>query len=435
MTVGRADIRSACNRAIELHQAWRLDEAQAIYEEILRVQPRHFDALHLLGTVHAQTSRPKRGAELIRKALAIEPTNAAAFSAYTNLGSALAQLNQLTEAVTCYNRAIGLRPDYVPAYHNRAFARLALGDMEHGWVDYEWRWKERADYTGFMRAFGHKLWSGADSIAGKTIVLHSEQGLGDTLQFCRYAGAVANAGGKVILVVQKPLLQVARTLDGPIEVRAEGDELPAFDFYCPLMSLPLGFKTSVGSIPGGVPYLHVDQAKASVWAHKLGPKSRPRVGLVWSGGFRADRPDLKAVNERRNIPLAGLSPLFRLNCDFYSLQKGEPAESELADLMASGWAGRNLIDHTGSLADFSDTAALIEQMDLVISVDTSTAHLAGALGKPVWIINRFDACWRWLLNRHDSPWYPTARIYRQDAPGAWEPVIDRVVSDLAVKFP
>ncbi|HVC44095.1 MAG TPA: glycosyltransferase family 9 protein, partial [Candidatus Binataceae bacterium] len=220
-------------------------------------------------------------------------------------------------------------------------------------------------------------------------------------------------------------------LEGVAQVAARGHALPEFDYYCPLMSLPLAFKTTLSSIPAQIPYLKADADKARRWQEKLGEKAKLRVGVVWSGGFRPDQPELWPVNNRRNIPLAKLASLRHADVEFYSLQKGQPAASELTDLLAQHWDGPPLIDFTDLLHDFSDTAALIEQLDLVIAVDTSTAHLAGAMGKPVWILSRFDNCWRWLLDRTDSPWYPTARLYRQASPGDWDQVIQRVAADLS----
>ena len=262
------------------------------------------------------------------------------------------------------------------------------------------------------------------------MLLHAEQGLGDTLQFCRYVKWVAERGARVILEVQEPLTALLSGLEGAAQVVARGDALPAFDYYCALMSLPLAFKTTLGSIPAEVPYVRTSPEKQRFWQDTLGEKSKRRVGLVWSG-FRANQPELWALNNRRNIPLAKFASLKHPDIEFYSLQKGQPAQSELADLLAQGWRGPHLIDWTHLLEDFSDTAALIEQMDLVISVDTSTAHLAGALGKPVWILNRFDSCWRWLRERADSPWYPSARLYRQERYGDWDGVLQKVARDLA----
>ncbi len=225
-------------------------------------------------------------------------------------------------------------------------------------------------------------------------------------------------------------MQLLAGLKGVAQLISRGTTLPHFDYHCPLMSLALAFGTTLATVPAEVPYLTVDAERRGYWRGKLGERGKPRVGLVWSGGFRPDQPEVWSVNSRRNIPLAKLAPLSNSGIEYYSLQKGQPAESELAQLNAHDWEGPPPIDCAGELDDFADTAALIEQLDLVISVDTSTAHLAGALGKPVWILNRFDTCWRWLLDRADSPWYPTARLYRQANPGDWDAVVEQLRGDL-----
>jgi hypothetical protein len=241
---------------------------------------------------------------------------------------------------------------------------------------------------------------------------------------------VAAMGARVILEVQRPLKSLLATIDGAAQVIGSGDSLPAFDFYSSLMSLPAALRTTLATVPAHVPYLKSNAEKRLIWKEKLGETAKRRVGLVWSGGFRPDQPELWSVNRRRNIPLAKLAPLKHPGIEFYSLQKGQPAESELSDLVAGMWDGPHLVDFTHLLHDFSDSAALMDQMDLVISVDTSMAHLAGALGKPVWLLNRFDSCWRWLLDRTDSPWYPTLRLYRQEILGDWDGVVDKVRRDL-----
>jgi hypothetical protein len=211
----------------------------------------------------------------------------------------------------------------------------------------------------------------------------------------------------------------------------KGASLPEFDLHCSLMSLPWAFRTTLATVPAGIPYLHADPDRACAWAERLGEWRRRRVGLVWSGGFRPDRPQLWAVNRRRNIALEQLAPLAEADVDFYSLQKGEPAAGELAELQARGWSGPAMADFTADLHDFADTAALVENLDLVIAVDTSTAHLAGAMGKPVWLLNRFDSCWRWMTGRTDSPWYPTLRLFRQPVPGDWDTPLANVRTALA----
>jgi hypothetical protein len=242
---------------------------------------------------------------------------------------------------------------------------------------------------------------------------------------------VAELGATVILEVERPLASLLRSLAGVSQLVVRGEEsLPAHDYHCPLMSLPLAFGTTLATIPARVPYLFSDGSKVCWWKDRLGPQTRLRVGLVWSGGFKPSHPEGWPINARRNVPLKELATLRNERIAFHSLQKGEPAESELKALQAAGWQGPDIIDDTALLQDFSDTAALIENLDLVVSVDTSTAHLAGAMGKPVWIMNRFDTCWRWLLDRSDSPWYPTVRLYRQSVAGAWDEVVQRVRTDL-----
>jgi Glycosyltransferase family 9 (heptosyltransferase) len=215
-----------------------------------------------------------------------------------------------------------------------------------------------------------------------------------------------------------------------LTVATEGETLPPFDCYCPQLSLPHIFKTTLETVPAPIPYLFSDPAKAQYWHEKLGEKTKPRIGLVWSGGFHVHRPETWAWNKRRNLNLDHLKYFRDLPFEFYSLQKGDPAESELRNAQQSGWDGPAIINFTDELKDFSDTAALIEQLDLVISVDTSTAHLAGAMGKPVWLLNRFDCCWRWLEQNSRSPWYPNMTIFNQPRPGDWDNVLNQMVQAL-----
>jgi tetratricopeptide (TPR) repeat protein len=571
--VNAADSRSAylareLERALALHQRGQIAPAQRIYEQILKLQAAHVDALHLLGVIAAQTGHPQRAVELIGKSIALDPTNAVAhfniasslqelkrweaalasydraialdpgfaeaFSnrgvvlkdlkrldaalesceraisiraefaeAHFNRGVVLQELKRLDAALVSYEHAVALRSDYAEAHFNRgaalselgrseaalvsydqaiahrsdyvlahvnrgnvlkelgrldaalasydralaadadclgahlnrAILLLLLGRFEGGWREYEWRWRrEQRLSTGVEeRILPQPLWLGEEPIAGRKILLHAEQGLGDTIQFCRYAQSVAALGATVILEVQEPLLELLGGLAGVARLVAPGGAPPDVDYHCPLMSLPLVFKTTLESIPARIPYLCSSADKVLHWRAKLGERGKLRVGLVWAGGFRAHQPELWAVtvNARRNIPLAELAALNDPNVEFYSLQKGEPAQSEAAELRSKNWNGPALIDHTNQLHDFSDTAALIENLDLVISVDTATAHLAGAMGKPVWILNRFDSCWRWLLDRSDSPWYPTVRLFRQERPGDWNGVVHRVKLELA----
>jgi tetratricopeptide (TPR) repeat protein len=417
------------NRGNALLDSNRYEEAIADFDRAIAVKPDFSLAYTNRGIALAGTGQDGAAVASFDRAIAIGGGSA---EAHYNRGIVLQTLQRFDAALDSYSRAIEMNSVYAEAYVNRAMVLLLLGRFDQGWKDFEWRWMKTGSSGILSRPdFRQPLWLGDEPIANKTILLIGEQGSGDVLQFCRYARLVADLGAKVILQVHQPLKNLLANLPGVSQLAPHGEPLPHFDCYCPLMSLPLVFKSDLTTIPAAVRYLKSDPDKVRRWGEKLGARSKPRVGLVWSGGFRPDQPEMWAVNNRRNIPLAELAPLNRSDIEFYSLQKGQPAESELIDLISSRWDGPHLIDHTSLLADFSDTAALIEHLDLVISVDTSTAHLAGALGKPVWMLNRFDTCWRWLLDRTDSPWYPTLRLYRQDHPGDWSAVVQRVGMDLA----
>ena len=292
-------------------------------------------------------------------------------------------------------------PDLAEAHWNLALALLATGDFERGWQEHEWRW--RANVIGPEQSFRQPLWLGAEDLTGKTILLHNEQGLGDALQFVRYAPQVRQRGARVVLRVQRPLLSLMAGLAGADHVIAEGDALPEFDYHCPLLSLPLAFGTHLQNIPAGIPYLHPAADRLAKWQSILGERTAPRIGLAWSGN-----PAHK--NDRnRSIALKQLLPLLSVpGVRFVSLQRDlrEDDAAVLGNLPA-------LVSIGAQLDDFADTAAAISLLDLVITVDTAVAHLAGALGKPVWVLLPFAPDWRWLLKREDSPWYPTARLFRQ----------------------
>jgi hypothetical protein len=280
------------------------------------------------------------------------------------------------------------------------------------------------------RAFAAPFWRGEEALSGRTLLLHSEQGFGDILQFCRYAPLAARRGARVIVEVEADLAPLLRSLKDVDQVVVRGDPLPPFDLHCPMMSLPFAFATTLETIPAGTPYLFADPGKAAGWQARLGPRARPRVGLCWSSGVRPDQPELKAINGRRNLPLHKLAAFKDLEVDFVSLQKGQPAEGEFDTLDQGAWDGAPILNVAKDLTDFAETAALISALDLVVSVDTAIPHLAGALGKPVWVMNRFDPCWRWLQDRTDSPWYPTARLFRQPSLGDWDSVLAEVRAGL-----
>ncbi len=411
--------RAHNNRGVALGELERPTEALASYHRAIALKPDYAEAYNNRGIALCELSRPAEALESYERGIAIRPDYAEAFY---NRGNALRDLHRHGDAIDSYERALALKPDYASAHWNLADCRLLLGDFALGWQEYEWRWKlEQRDNR--RRDFQQPLWLGGKTLEGRTILLHSELGLGDTLLFCRYAKEVAALGATVVLEVQPPLLPLLADLEGIEQAVPRGAPLPAFDYHCPLMSLPLAFKTDLGNVPANIPYIRSDAARAAAWQAKLGEKRKPRVGVVWSGS--------KALrNDRRSMALADMLPLVRDWAEWVSLQK-EVRESEAALLTSRA----DLRHVGGELEDFADTAALVELMDVVVTVDTSVTHVAGAMGKPVWILLPFNPHdWRWMLDREDSPWYPTARLFRQPANGDWASVIRRVDEELVRHF-
>jgi tetratricopeptide (TPR) repeat protein len=417
-----------CNRGNVLERLERPLDALAGYDTALALDPALAQAHANRGAVLTTLERFDAALVSCDRAVALDPAYAAA---HYNRGLVLTELGRYAEALTAYGRAVALDPNHADAHFNRSVVWLLTGDFGQGWPAHEWR-RKTARGTAMDRGvhLNRPCWLGEESLQGQTLLLVAEQGLGDTIQFCRYAPLAAQRGARVVLEVPQSLMRLLSRLDGVAEIVVQGAALPAFDYYCPLMSLPLAFKTTLTSIPNAIPYLAAEPDKVQSWRDRLGPRRRLRVGLVWAGGHRPRQSECWSVNQRRNIPLAQLAPLALPDIEYVSLQKGEAAQFELTELLARGWDGPPIADFTPLLHDFSDTAALIENLDLIISVDTSTAHLAGALGKPVWILNRYDTCWRWLIDRADSPWYPTATLYRQQARGNWDGVVARVAREV-----
>jgi tetratricopeptide (TPR) repeat protein len=397
----------------------RRPEALACFERAIALRPDYTEAYNNRGIVLSDLERHAEALASFERAIALKPDYA---EAHYNCANTLRDLHRHAEAVASYERALALKPDYASAHWNLADCRLLLGDFARGWEEYEWRWKLEQRKKG-RRDFQQPLWLGAPSVEGRTMLLHSERGLGDTLLFCRYAKEVAALGAKVVLEVQPPLVQLLADLEGVNEIVSNGAPLPTFDYHCPLMSLPLAFRTDLSSIPASIPYIRSDPARVAAWRAKLGKKSKSRVGLVWSGSAA-----LK--NDKRSMALSEMLPLVRDWAEWVSLQKEVP-EADIALL-----ASRADLRHVGGeLRDFADTAALVELMDVVVTVDTSVANLAGAMGKAAWILLPFNPHdWRWMLDRADSPWYPTARLIRQSATGDWAGVIRRVNDELEGQF-
>ncbi len=412
------------NRGVLLQDARCLPEALESYDRALEIWPDHAHAHNNRGTVLRDLGRFHDALQCFDRAVQLNANDAGAWS---NRGLLLQDLNRLAQAIGSFDQALSLDPHFAKAHLNKSYALLQAGEFATGWTEHEWRWsvaelalpRYRSDYP-------EAAWTGQQNLDGKTILLYAEQGLGDTLQFCRYVPLVAARGARVVMRVPGVLHAILASMGDVAEVCSEDEPLPHFDWHCSLMSLPAALGASCGSPPARVPYLRCPTGKLQHWRLRVPVARRLRVGLVWSGGARRDQPELQPVNLRRNIPLAKFAVLRHPEVEFVSLQKGEPAQAELTSLTAARWHGPDIADFSDQLHDFADTAGLIEQLDLLVSVDTSTAHLAGALGKPVWLLNRFDTCWRWLQQRADSPWYPTLRIFRQPAPGDWDSVMEAV---------
>jgi tetratricopeptide (TPR) repeat protein len=465
-----------------LHKQKRNDEARLAWSHALTLDPANYEALNGLGNVLLDLRRYEEAAGYFEKAIALRPDLLPAFNnlglaliglrrfdeavtqlghaitlspdvpeLYNSRGTALKKLGRLDEALWDYDRAIALKPDYVNAHGNRgaclddlarpdeaeasfrravvldpghgdshwslAVNRLRAGDLRTGWIESEWRWKARS-LGVTARAFDQPLWLGAEPIAGKTLLVHCEQGLGDTIQFCRYVPLLAARGAKVILQVDGALKELLSGVKGVAQCIARADALPDFDLHCPLLSLPLAFDTTLPTIPADVPYISVP-ANAKDWTDWLGESTRSRIGLVWSGNPNHHN------DHNRSVPLQTLLPLLEVEAEFISLQKG--ARDRDRALLAER---RDIRDAEAELASFADTASLMRQLDLVISVDTSVAHLAGSLGKPVWVLLPYVADWRWLTGRDDSPWYPTARLFRQSETRQWDVVVENVLTAL-----
>lgn len=473
-------VDQAMRLALQHHQAGRLKEAEALYQAILNAVPSHAEAMHLSGVLAGQTGKYETAIERLRRAIAINPSSAAYYfnlavaltdnrqsdeaievlrqclrveprhaDALNNLGTLLREKGNVAEAIEVYRQAVQLRPDceffnnlsmaltenglydealaavrrslelkgdFAEAHWSLALLLLLKGDFELGWPEYEWRWR-RTNAPARPHS-AETLWDGSD-LAGSKILLFAEQGFGDAIQFIRYAPLVAARDGRVLLQCRPELSRLLGTAPGVEQVLQPGD---AHDgVHCPLLSLPLVFGTQLETIPAAASYLRADPALAAEWAMKVGgSRRRLRVGLAWAGSATRRR------DASRSIALSQLAPLGQVpGVTFFSLQKGDASRQSAAPP-----AGMDLIDLTAAIADFADTAALIAQLDLVVSVDTSVAHLAGALGKPVWLLLPFWPDWRWMLDRDDSPWYPSARLFRQKAIGEWGEVIERVACAL-----
>ncbi len=400
------------NRGLALHDLGRPAEAIESYRKALAIRPGFAEALHNLGNTLLQLGRYEEALASYDGAVQIAPVYA---DALCNRGNVLQKLKRYSEALASYERSIAANPMHAYAHWNYGLCCLVTGDFARGWQEIEWRW-ENHEFAKFKRPFTQPLWQGGESLGGKTILLHAEQGLGDTLQFCRYAPMVAARGATVLLEVQGALKPLLEGLEGVSRLFAQGEELPAFDYHCPLLSLPRAFGTRVDSIPAAIPYVRADEALVQAWQARLGPRRGARIGIAWSATTATD------YGIARSLALSRFVQLIPDGAQCVSLQK-DLTQEERAIIEA-----RPDIEHFGT--GFADTAALVALVDIVVSVDTSIGHLTGAMGKPVWIVMPYVGDWRWMVDREDSPWYPSARIFRQPAPGDWASVLDRVKSEL-----
>ena len=410
----------------------KLEEAIANWQTSLRLQPIQAEAHNNLGLALKELGRLEESAANLERALAIDPSF---FEAHNNLGNTLKEQGKLHESAACYLRTLRLKPDHADAHKNLGILYLLMGNFAQGWAEFEWRWRCH-DFS--LPKLPQPLWDGSP-LHGRTIFLHTEQGLGDTIQFVRYAKLIKQAGGSAILVCPANLVRLLTRCDGLDRV-LPGEPLPRFDVHAPLLNLPRLLGTnSVETIPADVPYIHAEPELVERWRVRIGepspvrgrlvPAIRPltglgsperafRIGISWQGNPANTRDRWRSVALERFAPLAAI-----LGVKLISLQVGPGSEQlrQAPDLA---------IDIGSELTDLADTAAVLKNLDLVITVDTALAHLAGALGVPVWVALPFAPDWRWLLNREDSPWYPSMRLFRQPRLRDWEDVFARIASAL-----
>jgi Flp pilus assembly protein TadD len=398
------------NLGVALEEQGDLEDAGQRLRQAIRLRPGMAHAHSNLASLLHKQGRDEEALECLHEALRTDPNFA---EAHHNLGVVLDSMGRPQDAIASYREALRRRPDYPDAHLDLGLALLATGDFPAGWEEYEWRWRTRRSPR---RHFLQPEWDGS-ALDGRVLLVHAEQGLGDTVQFLRYVPLVRDAA--IVLEVPSQLAPLAEGLPGVTAVVRAGSPLPHFDRHIPLLSLPRLFRTTVDAIPGRTPYLQPpDPARVVWWNRRMGCTAAFRIGLVWAGGAANSR------NRTRSMHLADWAPLAAIpDISFFSLQKGAAAQ----ELAPAGLAITNVLEATG---DIRDTAAVIQNLDLVLSVDTLVAHLAGALAKPVWTLLSFAADWRWLRQREDCPWYPTMRLFRQNRAGDWQSALARVTDCL-----
>ncbi|MGA2229659.1 MAG: tetratricopeptide repeat protein [Tepidisphaeraceae bacterium] len=435
--------------AVQHHQRGDLPKAAAIYNQLLRLAPNNSVLLHNLGEIACRTRKYAPAMELLQRAVALEPNNPNYLNTYSvallslghtdqayeicrraislnpnvsnvhsNLGICYADRGDLPASVASFERSIRLDPNNACAHDGLGLSLLMSGDLQRGWQEQEWRWN-KYDFAP-RRYTDARHWKGED-IAGKTLFLYVEQGFGDVVQFCRYVPLLAERGAKVLLETPPELVGLLKTLDGVAEFVPGAQKPPPFDFACPLMSVPLWFGTTLATIPAKVPYLSPDPRQREAWRPLFASDGGLKVGIAWAG-----RPT-HANDKNRSTALANFAPLGDVpGVSLYSLQVG-PQTAELANAPL----GMRIVDLSSRLTSFDATAAVIAELDLVIAVDTVVIHLAGAFAKPVWSLLAFCPDWRWMMNRTDTPWYPTMRLFRLPRKGDWAAAFAQVKAALA----
>lgn len=405
------------NRGNVLTDLKRWDEALASYQQALKIKPLYAEAFNNIAIVMNELARWDEALTHCDQAVLLKEDYA---EAYFNRANLLTELMRLDEALVSYDKALYFNTDYVDAYWNKSLLLILTGRYTDGWQLYEWRMRQD-DLKHSYPFFSEPEWRGQSSIGGKRLLIQGEQGFGDVIQFCRYLPKLQSLGAELIFEVHPALVNLLSSLQCSMTLVAKGKVLPQFDAYCPVMSLPFVFGTTVETIPADIPYLFSDASKVKQWQNKLGNRNLKRIGLAWSGSSTHKK------DKNRSLRLEDFLPFTHLPFEWHSLQKEyRQQDKDILDLHPE------IHQHQSDLVDFSDTAALLECMDLVICVDTSIAHVAGALGKPVWILLPYIPDYRWLLDRHDSPWYPSACLYRQDQSRNWQSVIQNIVTNLSV---
>jgi hypothetical protein len=402
------------NLGAALTEAGRLDEAVAALEAALNLKPDYTQAHRNLGNALTNQARFESANASYRRAIELEPQCA---ETHKNLANVLRYDRQFEAADAAYGQALELHPDLADARFGQAQLRLLLGDFERGWPLYESRWEM---FPSEKRNFSQPAWNG-ESFPNRRLLIHAEQGFGDAIQFVRYASLAAEHGGEVLIECPRPLAGLFQSMEGGHTVIATGNPLPPFDLHLPMLSLPLVFRTTLETIPRNVPYLRADPERTEKWRARLGDRQRGlRVGLVWQGSRKTP------LLQKRDVALRSLLPLWKVKgVEFVSLQIS-PEARQIQELPGDC----EIVDFIAEIHDFVDTAALMTHLDLIISVDTAAAHLAGALGRPVWTLISFELDWRWGLEGEDTPWYPTMRLFRQQITDDWDSVVRRVAGEL-----